>query len=98
MMIYYSRFIYPGLVSLFITTLYFPLGLGRFLASELSTRIQIIELFSNFTWVSEDLSAGQREIVSHWVAGDVDNISSLISSIFINLSIFMVITVSSTFP
>lgn len=82
-----SRFIYPGLVSLFITTLYFP-GFGKFLAPELSTRVQIIELFSNFTWVSDDLSTMQKDIVDHWAyIGDT-------SSIFVNLSIFMVITVS----
>ncbi len=85
----FSRFIYPGLMSLFITTLYFPLGLGQFLASELSTRIQIIELFSNFTWVSDDLTVEQAEIVSHWVTDSC--------SIFVNLSIFMFITVSLLF-
>ena len=84
-----SRFIYPGLMSLFITTLYFPLGLGQFLASTLSTRTQILHLFSNFTWVSDDLTVEQAEIVSHWVTESC--------SIFVNLSLYMLVTVSFHF-
>lgn len=73
-------------MSLFITTLYFPLGMGQFLASTLSTRTQILHLFSNFTWVSDDLTVEQAEIVSHWVTESC--------SIFVNLSLYMLVTVS----
>lgn len=73
-------------MSLFITTLYFPLGMGQFLASTLSTRTQILHLFSNFTWVSDDLTVEQSEIVSHWVTESC--------SIFVNLSLYMLVTVS----
>ena len=55
-----SRFIYPGLVSLFIATVYFPLGLGQFLASTLTTQQQINSLFSNFTWLKDDLTVSKR--------------------------------------
>ena len=82
-----SRFIYPGLVSLLIASLYFPLGLGQFLASELTTQQQIIALFSNFTWMSDDLTPQQAQIVSYWT-NDYANI-------FVNLGIFMIFTVSS---
>ena len=84
-----SRFIYPGLVSLFIATVYFPLGLGQFLASSLTTQQQIISLFSNFTWMSDDLTVEQQAIVDHW--------SNPYVSIFVNLGIFVVVTVSSHF-
>ncbi|KAI9564003.1 hypothetical protein GHT06_007741 [Daphnia sinensis] len=83
-----NRFIYPGLMSLFITTLYFPLGMGQFLASTLSTRTQILHLFSNFTWVSDDLTVEQAEIVSHWVTDSC--------SIFVNLSLYMLVTFFTT--
>lgn len=80
-----SRFIYPALVSLFIATLYFPPGLGQFLVSTLTTRQQIISLFSNFTWMSEDLTAEQAQIVGHW--------TNDYSNLFVTLGIYMVATV-----
>lgn len=82
-----SRFIYPGLVSLFIATLYFPLGLGQFLASTLTTQQQIVALFSNFTWMSDELTVQQAQIVSHW--------TNEYCNIFVNLGVFMIFTVSS---
>ena len=81
----YSRFIYPALVSLFIATLYFPPGLGQFLVSELTTRQQIMSLFSNFTWMSDDLTVEQAGIVSHW--------TNEYSNLFVTLGIYMVATV-----
>ncbi len=80
-----SRFIYPAVVSLFIATLYFPPGLGQFLVSTLTTRQQIMSLFSNFTWMSDDLTAEQSEIVSHW--------TNEYSNIFVTLGIYMATTV-----
>ena len=81
-----SRFIYPGLVSLFIATLYFPPGLGQYLVSTLSTQQQIMSLFSNFTWMSNDLNIEQAQIVSNWTNGH--------SNPFVTLAIYMVSTVS----
>jgi len=83
-----SRFIYPAVVSLFIATLYFPPGLGQFLVSTLTTRQQIMSLFSNFTWMSDDLTAEQSEIVSHW--------TNEYSNIFVTLGIYMATTVLAT--
>lgn len=70
-----------------IATIYFPLGLGQFLASSLTTQQQIISLFSNFTWMSDDLTVEQQLIVDHW--------SNPYVSIFVNLGIFVVVTVSN---
>lgn len=80
-----SRFIYPAVVSLFIATLYFPPGLGQFLVSTLTTRQQIMSLFSNFTWMGDDLTAEQSEIVSHW--------TNEYSNLFVTLGIYMATTV-----
>ena len=73
-------------MSLFIATLYFPLGLGQFLASELSTQQQIISLFANFTYMSDDLTVQQAQIVKYW--------SNDYCNIFVNLGIFVIVTVS----
>jgi hypothetical protein len=80
-----SRFIYPAVVSLFIATLYFPPGLGQFLVSTLTTRQQIMSLFSNFTWMSDDLTTEQSAIVSQW--------TNEYSNIFVTLGIYMATTV-----
>lgn len=38
---FFSRFIYPGLVTLVISSLTFPLGVGQFFAGE----VKIVETF-----------------------------------------------------
>nr|CAH0108618.1 unnamed protein product [Daphnia galeata] len=90
-----NRFIYPAVVSLFIATLYFPPGLGQFLVSTLTTRQQIMSLFSNFTWMSDDLTTEQSAIVSQW--------TNEYSNIFVTLGIYMATTffltvLASTLP
>ncbi|XP_071840808.1 chloride channel protein 2-like isoform X2 [Apostichopus japonicus] len=44
-----NRFIYPTLIALIVSTMTFPLGLGRYMAGELTAKEQINELFSNTT-------------------------------------------------
>lgn len=44
------RLIYPGAVTLIISTLTFPPGFGQFMAGELMPRECINSLFDNFTW------------------------------------------------
>jgi chloride channel 2 len=76
-----SRFIYPSIVSVFIASLFFPSGFGRYLATTLSTKQQVNALFGNFTWLSDDLSVEQADRLSHW---DVAN-----TNLFVSLGIFM---------
>ncbi|XP_052224832.1 chloride channel protein 2-like [Dreissena polymorpha] len=45
-----SRFIYPGVVVLFVTSCTFPAGIGQFFASHLTHRKALGEFFSNLTW------------------------------------------------
>nr|CAH0108617.1 unnamed protein product [Daphnia galeata] len=77
----YNRFIYPSIVSVFIASLFFPSGFGRYLATTLSTKQQVSALFANFTWLSDDLSVEQVDRLSHW---DVAN-----TNLFVSLGIFM---------
>uniref|UniRef100_A0A669F6M6 Chloride voltage-gated channel 1 n=1 Tax=Oreochromis niloticus TaxID=8128 RepID=A0A669F6M6_ORENI len=44
------RLIYPGAVTLIISTITFPPGFGQFMAGELMPRECINSLFDNFTW------------------------------------------------
>ena len=45
-----SVFIYPAIVTILFTSLTFPLGLGKFMAGELTQHAAINHLFSNVTW------------------------------------------------
>jgi len=83
-----NRFIYPGLVSLFIATIYFPLGLGQFLASTLTTHQQIISLFANFTWIKDDLTVEEATLVNHWTNGH--------ANVLVNLGVFTLTTLLLT--
>ena len=77
-------------MSLFIASIYFPLGLGQFMASTLTTQQQVISLFSNFTWSRDDLSVEQEDMIAQW--------RNQHTNIFVSLGIFSVITVSPQVP
>ncbi|XP_061163560.1 chloride channel protein 2-like isoform X3 [Saccostrea echinata] len=79
-----NRFIYPGLVTLVISSLTFPLGLGQFFAGELTSKQAINELFSNITWTTGQAEGlRDEEIISHWKHGS--------TNIYVNLVIFVVL-------
>ncbi|XP_065560015.1 chloride channel protein 2-like isoform X2 [Artemia franciscana] len=79
-----NRFIYPFVISLAITSIYFPLGTGQFIASRLTSRQQVRSLFSNFTWGKDNLTVSEEMIVNEW--------RSDYSSIYFNLVTFIVTT------
>ncbi|XP_055592934.1 chloride channel protein 2-like isoform X2 [Uranotaenia lowii] len=90
-----NRFLYPGIVSLIVATLSFPLGFGQFIAGELSTHEQVLQLFSNFTWTKHELTVEQAAVVSNWRTAYTD--------VFANLTIYLLFTfffsiVASTIP
>lgn len=49
-----------------MSSISYPLGLGQFIAGELSTHEQVLNLFTNFTWTTQDLTVEQAAIVTHW--------------------------------
>jgi chloride channel 2 len=62
-----NRFIYPLIIVFLISTIEFPLGLGRFVAGQLTQKETIDQLFSNFTWSLEDvLDKDQKDIIAFW--------------------------------
>ncbi|XP_062560788.1 chloride channel protein 2-like isoform X3 [Armigeres subalbatus] len=90
-----NRFLYPGIVSLIVATLSFPLGFGQFIAGELSTHEQVHQLFSNFTWSRNELTVEQAAVVSNWQTAS--------TNVFINLIVYLLFTfffsiVASTIP
>merc|ERR1719397_449718 len=82
-----NRFIYPLLVSSFISAVTFPPGLGVFQAADVTTHKQIETLFSNFTWAKDesDMSVEEWDHVKHWR-------DPYTGSIFVNLSIYVIST------
>ncbi|GFR27072.1 chloride channel protein 2 [Trichonephila clavata] len=90
-----NRFMYPAVITVVISSLTFPLGLGQFMAAELTNHEVMNELFSNITWSGADLEVDDKIIVSHWITP--------YTNIYINLAIFIIMnfittTVCATLP
>ncbi|XP_043513002.1 chloride channel protein 2 isoform X1 [Frieseomelitta varia] len=90
-----NRFLYPGIVSLIVSSVSFPLGLGQFMAGDLNTHDQVYGLFTNFTWTKQELGVEEMNIVQHW--------STAYTDVFIGLVGFIAFTfifsiISSTVP
>ncbi|XP_023217752.1 chloride channel protein 2-like [Centruroides sculpturatus] len=83
-----NRLLYPTLITLFISSLTFPLGLGQFMAAELSTQEAVRELFSNMTWKDHTVDGNVAFIVSHW--------TTQYTSFYVNLVIFILVTFLTT--
>uniref|UniRef100_A0A8D1VEU6 Chloride channel protein n=1 Tax=Sus scrofa TaxID=9823 RepID=A0A8D1VEU6_PIG len=49
--LFFSRLLYPGIVTFVIASFTFPPGIGQFMAGELMPREAISTLFDNHTWV-----------------------------------------------
>ncbi|GLH07555.1 Uncharacterized protein GBIM_13030 [Gryllus bimaculatus] len=90
-----NRFLYPGIVSLIVATVSFPLFLGQYMAGDLNSHDQVSGLFTNFTWTKEDLTVEEAEIVSHWSTTHTDVFVSLAGFTIFN---FVFSIIGSTIP
>ncbi|KAL6425490.1 hypothetical protein ACFW04_009572 [Cataglyphis niger] len=90
-----NRFLYPGIVSLLVSSVSFPLGLGQFMAGDQNTHDQVYGLFTNFTWTQENLSVEEMNIVKHWSTPYTDVFSGLLSFVLVT---FIFSIISSTVP
>ncbi|XP_032669295.1 chloride channel protein 2 isoform X1 [Odontomachus brunneus] len=90
-----NRFLYPGIVSLLVSSVSFPLGLGQFMAGDLNTHDQVYGLFTNFTWTKKNLVAEEMNIVKHWSTPYTDVFSGLLGFV---LFTFIFSIISSTVP
>ncbi|KAL1501247.1 hypothetical protein ABEB36_006608 [Hypothenemus hampei] len=61
-----NRFLYPGIVTLCVSTLTFPLATGQFMAGDLTTHNQVVALFSNFTWTKSNHTPYEESVIKHW--------------------------------
>ncbi|XP_050460318.1 chloride channel protein 2 isoform X2 [Cataglyphis hispanica] len=90
-----NRFLYPGIVSLLVSSVSFPLGLGQFMAGDQNTHDQVYGLFTNFTWTQENLGVEEMNIVKHWSTPYTDVFSGLLSFVLVT---FIFSIISSTVP
>ncbi|KAK9307106.1 hypothetical protein QLX08_002435 [Tetragonisca angustula] len=90
-----NRFLYPGIVSLIVSSVSFPLGLGQFMAGDLNTHDQVYGLFTNFTWTKQELGVEEMNIVKHWSTAYTDVFIGLVG--FISFT-FIFSIISSTVP
>lgn len=79
-----SRFIYPAIVVIFVSTLSFPKGFGMFMAGQLTQKEAVVELFSNITWSSGIETPETQEILSHWK-------TEYSSNVYVTLVIFIIV-------
>ncbi|XP_078697681.1 chloride channel protein 2-like isoform X7 [Branchiostoma floridae x Branchiostoma belcheri] len=77
-----NRFIYPAIIAFICSSLTFPLGLGQYMAGELTQKEAINELFDNHTWTKGQADVDEELIISHWKHPQ--------SNIFVTLVIFIV--------
>ncbi|XP_008194671.1 chloride channel protein 2 isoform X2 [Tribolium castaneum] len=90
-----NRFLYPAIVSLLVSTVSFPLGTGQYFAGDLTTHEQVMDLFSNFTWTTDNLSADQHNVLKHWQTPHTGVFVSLISYVAFT---FIFSIICSTIP
>nr|CAI5838828.1 unnamed protein product [Callosobruchus analis] len=85
----------PGIVSLWVSSLSFPLGLGQFVAGDLDTHGQVASLFSNFTWTNANLTVDEYMVLTHWTTPWTGPLVNLFCHIVFN---FCTSIVCSTVP
>lgn len=90
-----NRFLYPGIVSLMVASVSFPLGLGQFMAGDLNTHDQVHGLFTNFTWTKGDLTVEEMNTVKHWATPYSDVFTGLLGFVAFT---FIFSIISSTVP
>ncbi|XP_076183034.1 chloride channel protein 2 isoform X5 [Ptiloglossa arizonensis] len=90
-----NRFLYPGIVSLLVSSVSFPLGLGQFMAGDLNTHDQVYGLFTNFTWTKQELGVEEMNTVKHWSTAYTDVFTGLLGFVAFT---FIFSIISSTVP
>ena len=63
-----NRFIYPCFVAFLLSSVQCPNLPGQFIASDLSTKSQVVSLFSNFTWSRNmsEITVQEYDTIKHW--------------------------------
>uniref|UniRef100_A0A3P9HV89 Chloride channel, voltage-sensitive 2a n=1 Tax=Oryzias latipes TaxID=8090 RepID=A0A3P9HV89_ORYLA len=92
-----KRLMYPALVTLLISTLTFPPGLGQFMAGQLTQHESLVALFDNRTWCRQGV-AEEFDYISHHHAWKHPQINVFIILILFILMKFWMSAVATTMP
>ncbi|XP_014665771.1 PREDICTED: chloride channel protein 2-like [Priapulus caudatus] len=74
-----NRFIYPAAITIFISSVTFPLGLGRYIAGGITMQQAVNELFSNITWCCGEVDVKDEALLNHW----------RVHNVFVSLSLYI---------
>ncbi|TRZ00329.1 hypothetical protein DNTS_024138, partial [Danionella cerebrum] len=93
-----KRLVYPAVVTLLLSTLTFPPGLGQFMAGQLTQHESLVALFDNQTWYKHGVSeefVSSSQVPEAWKHPQV--------SVFITLLLFIIMkfwmsAVATTMP
>ncbi|XP_018013594.1 chloride channel protein 2 isoform X3 [Hyalella azteca] len=97
-----NRMLYPVIVAVSISLVTYPDALGQFMASKLTARQQILQIFSNVTWgqygpeASTAQTGAQNDILKNWV--NEENPSFQLSLFIFQTVTLMQVVLASTLP
>ncbi|XP_055084540.1 chloride channel protein 2a [Periophthalmus magnuspinnatus] len=92
-----KRLLYPALVTLLVSTLTFPPGLGQFMAGQLTQHESLVALFDNRTWCRQGV-AEEFNYNSHHHAWKHPQVSVFITLILFIVMKFWMSAVATTMP
>uniref|UniRef100_A0A8C5E0U4 Chloride channel protein 2-like n=1 Tax=Gouania willdenowi TaxID=441366 RepID=A0A8C5E0U4_GOUWI len=92
-----KRLVYPALVTLLVSTLTFPPGLGQFMAGQLTQHESLVALFDNRTWCRQGV-AEEFDYISHHHAWKHPQVNLFITLILFIIMKFWMSAVATTMP
>uniref|UniRef100_A0A3Q3MCM7 Chloride channel, voltage-sensitive 2a n=1 Tax=Mastacembelus armatus TaxID=205130 RepID=A0A3Q3MCM7_9TELE len=92
-----KRLVYPALVTLLVSTLTFPPGLGQFMAGQLTQHESLVALFDNRTWCRQGV-AEEFDYISHHHAWKHPQVNVFITLILFIIMKFWMSAVATTMP
>lgn len=75
-----------------MSTIAWPPGGGQFVASDIPAGIQVMNLFSNYSWTRENLTVEQQSVVSHWTTNWGNVYVNLMSYFFFQVRLNFTLT------
>ncbi|KAK7945627.1 hypothetical protein WMY93_001355 [Mugilogobius chulae] len=91
------RLLYPALVTLLVSTLTFPPGLGQFMAGQLTQHESLVALFDNRTWCRQGV-AEEFDYISHHHGWKHPQVNVFITLILFIIMKFWMSAVATTMP
>ncbi|XP_063741805.1 chloride channel protein 2a isoform X2 [Eleginops maclovinus] len=92
-----KRLVYPALVTLLVSTLTFPPGLGQFMAGQLTQHESLVALFDNRTWCRQGV-AEEFDYISHHNGWKHPQVNVFITLVLFIVMKFWMSAVATTMP